>query len=132
MIPQDKIENWLLNFDTKEERLIALKLLDKLTYVSNKNLKQLIDSSNNLLHSKINLDTSQNCFFSCVGDITSGSTHLAKHFQEESRIKEKLFKKTEEIELLIEKNGKIDKLILIDDFIGSGNTYIKWYKKIFN
>jgi hypothetical protein len=103
--------------------------LDKLTYVTNENLVQLINSSNNVLHSKINVDDSHKCFFSCIGDITSGSTHLAKHFQEESRIKEKLFKKTEDLQLFVEKNRKIDTLILIDDFVGSGNTYLKWYKR---
>jgi hypothetical protein len=129
LLPQDKIENWLLNFDTKEDKKTALRLLDKLTYITNKNLAQLINSSNNLLNSKINMDTPQKYFFSCIGDITSGSTHLAKHFQEESRIKEKLFKNTEELQLFIKQNEKIDTLILIDDFVGSGDTYLKWYKK---
>jgi hypothetical protein len=126
-ISQEKIENWLSNFDNNKDRIVALTLLDRLKYITNLNLKPFLKSSYNSLLSFLNADDLANCNISSIGNITSGSTHLAKLFQEENGIKEKYFRPFENLKSLTKENGKKDTLVLIDDFIGSGNTYIEWY-----
>ncbi|MEN6554241.1 MAG: hypothetical protein ABFC34_15285 [Methanobacterium sp.] len=126
-ISQEKIEAWLSNFDNNKDRIIALNLLDKLKYITNQNLKPFIRSSYNLLLSFLNADDLANCNISSIGGLTSGSTHLAKLFEEENRIEKKHFRSFESLKSLTKENGKKDTLILIDDFIGSGNYYVKWY-----
>lgn len=127
-ISQEKIETWLSNFKNNEDRIIALKLLDKLKYITNLNLKPFIRSSYNSLLVLLNTDDLSNCNISSIEEITSGSTHLAKLFQEENRINKKRFISFEKLKSLTKENGKREIIILIDDFIGSGNTYMKWYK----
>ena len=127
-ISQERIECWLSNFKNKKERLIALKLLDKLEYIEYKNLKSFIKSAYHHLLRDINKDNLKDCDISSIGSLTSGSTHSLKPFQEENKISKNLFKSIEKLEKLDECELK-KTLILIDDFIGSGNTFIKWYGK---
>lgn len=125
-IPQGNIEAWLSNFETKEERVTALKLLDKMTYVQSNDLKKFIKSAYNKLLVDIGKDDLNGCVISPIGELTSGSVHFMKPFQEENRIPENLFKKIDQ--LSNETNSK-SILILLDDFIGSGHTFVNWYEK---
>lgn len=127
-ISQEKIETWLSNFENNKDRIIALKLLAKLKYITYRNLIPFIRSSYNSLLFFLNTDNLANCNISSIGEIPSGSTHLAKIFQEENRIKQKHFISFERLKSLSKEDGKKEILILIDDFIGSGNTYIQWYE----
>ncbi|MDD3248537.1 MAG: hypothetical protein PHF18_17040 [Methanosarcina sp.] len=126
VISQNKIESWLLNFRTTNDRKIALKLLDKLTYITYNDVRALAKSAYGLLLFSIKANDLTNCYVSNVGGLPSGSTHLAKIFAEENQINDKLLIQFENLELLTEKRDKT--LVLIDDFIGSGSTYVKWYK----
>lgn len=127
IISQDKIESWLSNFENKNDRITALKLLDKLTYIQNRDMKIFIKASYNKLLAEINKDNLSDCEISSIGENTSGSTHFLKPFQEENRISKKLFRTIENLNLVNGNNKLKDTLILIDDFVGSGNTFIKWY-----
>lgn len=129
IISQDKIESWLSNFENKNDRITALKLLDKLTYIQNKDMKIFIKASYNKLLANINKDNLNDCDISSIGEITSGSTHFLKPFQEENSISSRLFRTVEELNLLSKDNKLKETLIFIDDFVGSGNTFIKWYNR---
>jgi hypothetical protein len=128
IISQDKIESWLSNFITNKDRIVALKLLDKLRYITYQEIRPFITAAYNSLLSSINADNLINCYISTIGNLPSGSTHLAKLFQEENQIEDYLFIPFENLESLIETGDKKDTLVLIDDFVGSGNTYIQWYE----
>jgi len=128
IISQDKIETWLSNFNSKEDRIAALKLLDKLTYITYQEMRPFITAAYNTLLYSINSENLKNCYVSPIGKPTSGSNHLAKLFQEENRIDDYLLIPFDNLESLIKTDNKKDTVILIDDFIGSGNTYIKWYE----
>jgi len=127
IISQDKIESWLSNFENKNDRITALKLLDKLTYIQNKDMKIFVKSAYNKLLANINKDNLNDCNISSIGEITSGSTHFLKPFQEENRISPRLFSTIEELNLINQDKKLKETLILIDDFVGSGNTFIKWH-----
>lgn len=122
-ISQKEIEEWLLNFDNSEDRKVALKLLDKLSFVTYEDLKTLSKTLLNKITSQLNLNI-ENCAFAPIGGITSGSTHILKIFQEENSLKEKLFSDLEKLSNPTQKKP----LILLDDFIGSGNTFCKWFE----
>ena len=85
-ISQDKIESWLLNFKTTKDRKTALKLLDKLTYITYSDLRTLVKSAYGSLLGSIHSNDLTNCYISPIGKPTSGSTHLAKIFEEENGI----------------------------------------------
>ncbi len=70
-------------------------------------------------------DTLDSCVFSNIGSITSGSTHIMKFFQEINAINDSQF--VEYHDLRNAKNKKA--LLLLDDFVGSGNTFVKWYNQ---
>lgn len=127
VISQDKIESWLFNFKTNKDRKSALKLLDKLTYITYNDLRALVKSAYGSLLGSIHANSLTNCYISPIGKLTSGSTHLAKIFEEENGIDDKLVIPFENLKSLTEIKDKT--LVLIDDFIGSGSTYIRWYKE---
>ncbi len=129
-ISQYKIESWLLNFKTTKDRKTALKLLDKLTYITYSDLRILVKSAYGSLLGSIHSNDLTNCYISPIGKPTSGSTHLAKIFEEENGIDDKLIIPFENLKSSTEIKDKT--LVLIDDFIGSGSTYIRWYKEYIN
>lgn len=126
-ISHEKIEAWLLNFKRNEDRKIALKLLNKLIYISYSDLRILLKSAYGSLLCSLQADDLTNCYISNIGDPTSGSMHLLKIFQEENGINSNIVISFENLKSL---TGNIDKtVIFIDDFIGTGDTYIDWYEK---
>ena len=62
--------------------------------------------------------------YSAIGKITSGSHHSLKIFQENCKIPETSFTEFDKLE---QNQEKI--LVLFDDFIGTGKTFIKFYEK---
>lgn len=127
VISQDKIESWLLNFKTTKDRKTALKLLDKLIYITYNDLRTFVRSAYGSLLDFIHANDLTNCYISPIGKLTSGSTHLAKIFEEENGIDDNLVISFENLKSLTEIKDKT--LVLIDDFIGSGSTYISWYNE---
>lgn len=121
-ISKEQMETWLSNFSDTTKRRYALRLLDKLIMISNKEFKPFLRATYNSLASKLNGE--DKIIYSAIGKITSGSYHLLRPFQEENKLKEDLFKEFKDL-----KSDKKTILILVDDFIGSGNTFIKFYKK---
>lgn len=99
-ISQEKIETWLSNFDNNKDRIIALKLLDKLKYITYRNLIPFIRSSYDSLLFLLNTDDLANCNVSNIGEITNGSNHLARLYQNENRIKQKHFISFEKLKSL--------------------------------
>jgi hypothetical protein len=121
-IEQREIEEWLFNYDTKEDMLIALKILSKISYISYSDLKTLSRALHNRIKAELN-GTPKSCTFSYIGDITGGSAHIVKIFQEANRLKEDLFIDNSKI-----KSVEKDKiLLLLDDFVGFGDYFVKWF-----
>jgi len=122
-IPEKNIQEWLLNFNTTEDRKIALKILDKISYVTYNDLKSLCKNLFNRIIEHLG-DSYDDCYFSFIGKITSGSAHIQKLFQEQNKIPESKFLPIDKLP----KSSKLSPLILLDDFIGSGQTFTKWFK----
>lgn len=123
-IDQREIEEWLFNFDTKEDKLIALKILSKISYISYSNLKTLSRALYNRIKAELNGKPLGSCLFSSIGDITGGSAHIIKIFQEQNRLEVRLFIDNSKIE---EFAGQDNTLLLLDDFVGSGEYFVKWF-----
>lgn len=124
-IDQSRIEGWLLNFATDEERLVALKLLDKLTLLRSREIIMLGTALFNELNSMLSTTTLNECRFTSIGSITSGSTQIIRTFQENNRIPKKWFIYNSEIEKL----DDIKVIVFLDDFVGTGDTFINWYEE---
>lgn len=123
-IEQKTIEEWLLNFDNTEDRKIALKILDRVSFVSYNDISSLCKILYNRIQNNLGVKT-ETCIFSHIGKITSGSAHILKSFQEENKIAQERFIPLDRITKPTEETP----LILLDDFIGSGETFSKWYEK---
>jgi hypothetical protein len=123
-IHQNEIEAWLLNFETREDRVLGLKLLNEITYVSYQDFKILTKALYNKIKFEIDLMDKPSFLFSHIGDITGGSAHVLKLFQEENNISEELFVHNSKLS-----NCSGDILFLIDDFIGHGSYFINWRNK---
>lgn len=124
-IDQNRIESWLLNFETDEERLMGLKLLDKLTVFSSNQIVMMGIALFNKLKSILDPIPLDECRFTSIGGITSGSTQVVRTFQENNRLPKNWFIYNSEILKL----NDIKSIIFLDDFVGSGNTFIKWYEE---
>ncbi len=121
---KNEIEGWLLNFDTKEDMITALKILDRVTYISHQDFTLLIKALYKKIKYEIDRVPKSTYLYSHIGDITGGSASILKLFQEENGISEDLFIPNSELS-----TSRCDILILIDDFIGFGSIFVKWYKK---
>lgn len=122
-IEQKELEEWLLNFDNANDRKVALKILDKVSFVTYKDLRALSKSLYNRLVGNLTISVDK-CIFSNIGKLTGGSAHILKIFQEENGLNEKQFI---ELDKLTNPSTKTP-LILLDDFVGSGNTFCKLFK----
>jgi ribosome-associated translation inhibitor RaiA len=124
-IDQREIEESLLNFDSNEDMLLALKLLNKLSYITYDNLKSLSKALFNRIKAELGKMDIKLCIFSYKGDITSGSAHTMKIFQEQNDLRRDLF--VEGTPLASVEGKKV--LLLLDDFIGSGNFFVQWFEE---
>lgn len=121
-IDKNQIESWLYNFETAEDKRMALMLLDKLQYISSRQLIPGVVTTNHKINSL--LGDGGDRVHSAIGNITSGSHHSLKIFQENCGLSEKSFVEFDKLEPSKEKV-----LILFDDFIGTGKTFIKFYEE---
>lgn len=122
-VSQEKIEEWLLNFEDDRDRLIALNLLDKLGYVPYAQLKSISTNLYRKIMTKLKNIPIEACIFCNIGDVTSSSTQIVGLFQQENGISKNLFVDFKELDRINDK--KI--LLLLDDFVGSGNAFVKWF-----
>jgi hypothetical protein len=121
-IEKQIIEDWILNFDSSNDRLLALKILNKVGYVTNKDLMSLCRALYDRIKPICNI--SPGYTFSHIGGLTGGSAHILKPFQEENSIQENLFVDIQSIPKLADTKS----IFLLDDFVGSGYTFVKWFK----
>jgi hypothetical protein len=122
-IPQERIEEWLLNFEDDRERLTALNLLDKLGYVPYAQLKSISTKLYERILMKLEDITIEDCIFCNIGDLTSSSSQIVGLFQQENGINKNLFFDYKELDNIKDKRV----LLLLDDFVGSGNTFVNWF-----
>ncbi|MDR4490242.1 MAG: hypothetical protein R2685_04995 [Candidatus Nitrosocosmicus sp.] len=122
-IDEPEITQWLLNFDTNKEKLLALRLLDNLRYLTEKNLTYSVKALYNRI---IRVIGTNKVIYSNIGDIKNGSMTIVKTFMDVNKIGHK---KVRQFSSLNSYSNPDTVLILIDDFIGSGNTFIKWYNQ---
>jgi len=122
-IPEKNIQEWLLNFESTVDRKTALKILNKISYVTYNDLKSLCSILYNRIQNQLG-DSFENCRYSFIDKVTSGSAHIQKLFQEQNNIAEEKFSTLESLPQVSE----LTPLILLDDFIGSGQTFSKWFK----
>jgi hypothetical protein len=127
-ISKQNIEEWLLNFDSRSDKLLALKILDKISYVTYQDLLILSRQLYKRIKSTLGDISLDECAFSYVGDITSGSVHIVRLFQEENKIERNLFVDSGRITKI--SSSRI--LFLLDDFVGCGNTFIQWFNENLN
>ena len=123
-ISEKTIQEWLLNFQSTDDRKLALEILNKISYVTYDDLKSLCPNLYHRIQTKLG-DAFEKCRFSFIGEVTSGSAHIQKLFQEQNHISKENFFSLEQLPPVSEPTP----LILLDDFIGSGKTFSKWFKK---
>ena len=99
--------------------------MDKLTIVDYSRFKKFATILYNRILSELDETSLDSCVFSNIGDITSGLTHIMKFFQEINAIDDSKFVDYHKLRTI--KNKK--NLLLLDDFVGSGNTFVRWHNQ---
>lgn len=144
-----KIDEWLANFATNQERDYALYMLSRLMYFSSSNIRNLLKALYRDLYRypvieqirRLNGNTIDESFieaafkdellrtrFLGVGNPSESGVHLLYYFRQENRIPKRLFVNTDDV---IERhsNGSISlrsdfadatRFVFIDDLCGSG------------
>ena len=144
-----RIDVWLSNFDTDQERDYALYLLSRLMYFSSSNIRNLLKAlyrdlyrypiiqeirranSNTLEESLIEskfLEELLHTRFLGVGNPSESGVHLLYYFRQENRIPKRLFVNTDDV-IQRHTDGSISlrsdfsdarRFVFIDDLCGSG------------
>lgn len=125
-ISQSQIQDWLLNFDTKEDMLTALLLLSQVRFVTFDDLRSLCKALHNRISYHLQDIPIKQRRFSYIGSVTSGSAHILKIFRDENNIPDHLFVTPEELE---KENDTNITVVFLDDFVGAGNFFSDWYKQ---
>lgn len=127
----EDVIKWILQFESSDFH-IALRILKNLIVLGNKDIKRGLEIANSKLHrrareygSPITLD---NTLFAGVGDGGKSGWMIAYHFRMTNSIPEFSFLSEEILEL--SDRLQIDNLVMIDDFIGSGNQATKEIEQI--
>lgn len=144
-----RIDEWLLNFSTDEEREYALYLLSQLMYFSSFNIRNLLKAlyrdlyrypviehirkengdtlDEALIESKFNKELLQTRFLG-VGNPSESGVHLLYYFRQENKIPKGLFVNTDDV-IERQKDGSVSlrsdfqdatRFVFIDDLCGSG------------
>ena len=153
----DQYSKWLNNFKDNEEKLNAMFLLSKFMYFDNDTIRELmvrifedlykrpivydIRKQNggtmdpNIIERKFKDVLSKTRFLS-IGNPSESSAHLLYFFRQENSLKRDLFispyelfshnKDGEDIQASLNVTG-IERIILLDDFCGSGNQATKFH-----
>ena len=131
-----KLEEWISNFETEEEKDAALYLLSKFVFFNEKNIRMLLvalyrdlykypiiekirkDNGHTLDEAFIKAEFKKErdkTLFACVGDTSESSSHLQYPFRQENKISKSLF-------VDYERNGSLKiartltRCVFIDDF----------------
>lgn len=135
-----KLEEWIGNFETEEEKDAALYLLSKFVFFNEKSIRMLLialyrdlykypiiekirkDNGHTLDEAFIKAEFKKErdkTLFACVGDTSESSSHLQYPFRQENKISKSLF-------VDYERNGSLKiartltRCVFIDDFCGTG------------
>lgn len=144
-----RINEWLANFNTDQEREYALYLLSRLMYFSSSNIRNLLKALYRDLYRypiiqeirRANGDTLDEAFieaefmkelmhtrFLGVGNPSESGVHLLYYFRQENRITKKLFVNTDDV-IQRHTDGSVSlrsdftdatRFVFIDDLCGSG------------
>lgn len=145
-VRKDKLEDWLSNFETEDEKFHALHLLSEFTYFGDVQLRHLLRSlyrdlyrypiiesirrlNNNTIDPNriepIFTDLQHKTRFFGIGNPSESGVSLLYYFRQENRLSKKLFSHSKEI--IVHKDLKynlnfpyLEYYIFIDDFCGSG------------
>lgn len=155
----DQYSKWLDNFKEKDEKLNAMFLLSKFMYFDNETIRELMvriyedlykrpivyeirkqnkgTTDSNVIESKFKEALSKTRFLS-IGNPSESSAHLLYFFRQENYLKRDLFisphelfshnKDGEDIQASLKVAG-IERIVLLDDFCGSGNQATKFHEE---
>lgn len=155
----DQYSKWLDNFKDKEEKLNAMFLLSKFMYFDNDTIRELMvrifedlykrpivydirkqnggTTDSNVIERKFKDVLSKSRFLS-IGNPSESSAHLLYFFRQENYLKRDLFISPHEL-FLHNKDGEyiqaslkiagIERIIILDDFCGSGNQASKFHEE---
>lgn len=139
-----KLEEWLGNFESEDEKDAALYLLSKFVFFNEKSIRMLLvalyrdlykypiietirkNNGHTLDEAFINTEFKKvrnTTLFACVGDTSESSSHLQYPFRQENKISKSLF-------VDYERHGSmktarpLTHCIFIDDFCGTGEQVI--------
>lgn len=144
-----RIDEWLLNFNTDEEREYALYLLSQLMYFSSSNIRNLLKTlyrdlyrypvierirkgnsdtlDEGFIESEFNKELLQTRFLG-VGNPSESGVHLLYYFRQENKIPKSLFVNTDDV-IERQNDGSVSlrsdfqnatRFVFIDDICGSG------------
>lgn len=124
-VPDERIEEWLRQFETGERPLIA-RLLDGFTYVSFKRLRGLIADLHNQLQDLLDTEASEVLYVPMGGTAKSGGL-VSYFYRVENRIPEPRFV---DYSSLSAQHGQSSRaVVLLDDLLASGHQAIsEWLK----
>ena len=152
----DQYTKWLGNFQEDEERLNAMFLLSKFMYFDNDTIRELMvriyqdlykrpivyeirrnhsDTMDGTLIEKLFAEVQKKTRFLSIGNPSESSAHLLYFFRQENGLKRDLFITPHElfehgtegeiIKTSLNIEG-IDRIVVLDDFCGSGNQATKF------
>lgn len=114
---------WLSNFDDIEQDL-AIKILSKIDYYSYDRILSVVQSQIN----RIPLNPGGKCIFFPVGEPGKSGGSILYICQQIQRVKSIYVNHIEEV--FNKLTSPNDVIVLVDDIIGSGNTFCSWLKEI--
>ena len=155
----DQYSKWLDNYKEKEEKLNAMFLLSKFMYFDNETIRELMvrvfedlykrpivyeirkqnggTTDSTFIESKFKDVLSKTRFLS-IGNPSESSAHLLYFFRQENYLNRDLFisphelfshnKDGEDIQARL-KVADIERIVLLDDFCGSGNQASKFHEE---
>lgn len=139
----DKIEEWLDNFKSEDERNAALYLLSRFIFFNEESINKLVKALYRDLYRypiiewirKKNGNTLDECIiepefdkvlcqtlFACVGNSSESSAHLHYQLRKESKVSKQLFDyyNYDSIRKMRVISRPISRIIFVDDFCGTG------------
>lgn len=153
-INRTKVDEWLNNFETDEEKEMALYLLSEFMYFGDIQIRILLktlfrdyfkyplvmeirkknnDTMDPSIIEPLFNEHLRNTRFMGIGNPSESGAHLLYFFRQENNLSKKQFINTYEIEN--EENNNVNHVIFIDDFCGSGSqanneSYIKYVNEL--
>lgn len=126
------IINWMNNFE-QSDRKDMLELLNRFRFFSD---AELIEGYKNLITDIVCNNSNHTIFVHPIGAYGKSGTAMIYFFKkavDAVKVKKSLFKYVPNINIVNEYSDKSNiKLILLDDFLGSGQSAQKYYDKIYD